>query len=181
MKRKIAAILASDIAGYSRLVAEDEETTLARFASYRKSFEEFVAQHGGRVFNTAGDAILAEFPSAVEATRCAIDIQDSMRTRNLGYAPSRQMQFRIGLTIGDVVEQNGDLLGDGVNIAARLESLAEPGGICVSRNVYEQVANKISVPFMDIGLRGVKNLPNPCLPDRPRGKRRRPHNRPATR
>lgn len=161
MKRKIAAILASDIAGYTRLVSEDEEDTLARFAGYRRAFEDFVNQHGGRVFNTAGDAIMAEFPSAVEATRCAIDIQESMRTRNLGYAPSRQMLFRIGLTIGDVVERDGDLLGDGVNIAARLEGLAEPGGICVSRSIYEQVANKLSVPFRDIGAREVKNLPQP--------------------
>jgi class 3 adenylate cyclase len=161
MKRKIAAILASDIAGYSRLVAEDEEDTLARFAGYRRAFEDFVAQHGGRVFNTAGDAILAEFPSAVDATRCAIDIQESMRTRNMGYAPSRQMLFRIGLTIGDVVERDGDLLGDGVNIAARLEGMAEPGGICVSRSVYEQVASKLSVPFQDIGFQEAKNLPQP--------------------
>ncbi len=161
MKRKIAAILASDIAGYSRLVAEDEEDTLARFSSYRRAFEDFVTQHGGRVFNTAGDAILAEFPSAVEATRCAIDIQESMRTRNMGYAPSRQMLFRIGLTIGDVVEREGDLLGDGVNIAARLEGMAEPGGICVSRSIYEQVANKLSVPFFDMGEQEAKNLPQP--------------------
>lgn len=160
MKRKIAAILASDVAGYSRLVAEDEEGTLARLEAYRTVFYEFVQKAGGRVFNTAGDAILAEFPSAVEATRCAIDIQESIRTRNMGYLPSKQMLFRIGITIGDVVErEGGDLLGDGVNIAARLEGLAEPGGICVSRNIYEQVANKLSVPFHDIGENEVKNMP----------------------
>jgi class 3 adenylate cyclase len=161
MKRKIAAIFAADIAGYSRLVAEDEEETLRRLASYRSVTDDFIARSGGRIFNTAGDAVLAEFPSAVEAVRCAIDIQESLRTRNMAYPPSRQMSFRIGITIGDVVERDGDLLGDGVNIAARLEGLAEVGGICVSRAVHEQVANKLSVQFADIGAQEVKNIPTP--------------------
>ena len=161
MKRKIAAIFAADIAGYSRLVAEDEEETLRRLASYRQVTDDFIARYGGRIFNTAGDAVLAEFSSAVEAVRCAIDIQESLRTRNLAYPPSRHMSFRIGITIGDVVERDGDLLGDGVNIAARLEGLAEVGGICVSRAVHEQVANKLSVQFADIGAQEVKNIPNP--------------------
>jgi adenylate cyclase len=161
MKRKIAAIFAADIAGYSRLVAEDEEETLRRLASYRLVTDDFIAKGGGRIFNTAGDAVLAEFPSAVEAVRCAIDIQESLRTRNMAYPPSRQMAFRIGITIGDVVERDGDLLGDGVNIAARLEGLAEVGGICISRAVHEQVANKLSVQFADIGAQEVKNIPTP--------------------
>ncbi|UVO29578.1 adenylate/guanylate cyclase domain-containing protein [Bradyrhizobium arachidis] len=161
MKRKIAAIFAADIAGYSRLVAEDEEETLRRLASYRSVVDDFIAKAGGRIFNTAGDAVLAEFPSAVDAVRCAIDIQESLRTRNMAYPPSRQMSFRIGITIGDVVERDGDLLGDGVNIAARLEGLAEVGGICVSRAVHEQVANKLSVQFADIGAQEVKNIPTP--------------------
>jgi class 3 adenylate cyclase len=161
MKRKIAAIFAADIAGYSRLVAEDEEETLRRLASYRQVTDDFIVRYGGRIFNTAGDAVLAEFPSAVEAVRCAIDIQESLRTRNLAYPPSRYMSFRIGITIGDVVERDGDLLGDGVNIAARLEGLAEVGGICISRAVHEQVANKLSVQFADIGEQEVKNIPNP--------------------
>ncbi|TFV39603.1 adenylate/guanylate cyclase domain-containing protein [Bradyrhizobium niftali] len=161
MKRKIAAIFAADIAGYSRLVAEDEEETLRRLASYREVIDDFIAKANGRIFNTAGDAVLAEFPSAVDAVRCAIDIQESLRTRNMAYPPSRQMSFRIGITIGDVVERNGDLLGDGVNIAARLEGLAEVGGICVSRAVHEQVANKLSVQFADIGEQEVKNIPTP--------------------
>ncbi|WP_441233177.1 adenylate/guanylate cyclase domain-containing protein [Bradyrhizobium sp. 930_D9_N1_4] len=161
MKRKIAAIFAADIAGYSRLVAEDEEETLRRLSSYREVIDDFIARAGGRIFNTAGDAVLAEFPSAVDAVRCAIDIQESLRTRNMAYPPSRQMSFRIGITIGDVVERNGDLLGDGVNIAARLEGLAEVGGICVSRAVHEQVANKLSVQFADIGAQEVKNIPTP--------------------
>ncbi len=161
MKRKIAAIFAADIAGYSRLVSEDEEETLRRLASYRQVTDDFIARYGGRIFNTAGDAVLAEFPSAVEAVRCAIDIQESLRTRNMAYPPSRQMSFRIGITIGDVVERDGDLLGDGVNIAARLEGLADVGGICISRAVHEQVANKLSVQFADIGAQEVKNIPNP--------------------
>ena len=161
MKRKIAAIFAADIAGYSRLVAEDEEETLRRLASYRQVTDDLIAKGGGRIFNTAGDAVLAEFPSAVEAVRCAIDIQESLRTRNMAYPPSRQMAFRIGITIGDVVERDGDLLGDGVNIAARLEGLAEVGGICISRAVHEQVANKLSVQFADIGAQEVKNIPTP--------------------
>lgn len=161
MKRKIAAIFAADIAGYSRLVAEDEEETLRRLAAYREVVDDFIARAGGRIFNTAGDAVLAEFPSAVEAVRCAIDIQESLRTRNMAYPPSRQMSFRIGITIGDVVERDGDLLGDGVNIAARLEGLADVGGICISRAVHEQVANKLSVQFADMGAREVKNIPTP--------------------
>ena len=161
MKRKIAGIFAADIAGYSRLVAEDEEETLRRLASYRSVTDDFIARAGGRIFNTAGDAVLAEFPSAVEAVRCAIDIQESLRTRNMAYPASRQMSFRIGITIGDVVERDGDLLGDGVNIAARLEGLAEVGGICISRAVHEQVANKLSVQFADIGAQEVKNIPTP--------------------
>src|SRR5262249_7636494 len=161
MKRKIAAIFAADIAGYSRLVAEDEEETLRRLASYRAVIADFSGKARGRIFSTAGDAVLAEFPSAVEAVRCAIDIQESLRTRNMAYPPSRQMAFRIGITIGDVVERDGDLLGDGVNIAARLEGLAEVGGICVSRAVHEQVANKLSVQFADIGEQEVKNIPTP--------------------
>src|SRR5215475_13364636 len=161
MKRKIAAIFAADVAGYSKLVAEDEEETLRRLASYRSVTDDFIAKAGGRIFNTAGDAVLAEFSSAVEAVRCAIDIQESLRTRNLAYPTSRAMNFRIGITIGDVVERNGDLLGDGVNIAARLEGIAPVGGICISRAVHEQVANKLSVQFADIGEQQVKNIPTP--------------------
>jgi adenylate cyclase len=161
MKRKIAAILAADVAGYSRLVADDEEEALRRLAAYRGIFDEFIANHGGRIFNTAGDAVLAEFASSVEAVRCAVEVQESLRTRNLAFPPSRQMLFRVGITIADVVERDGDLLGDGVNIAARLEGIADPGGICVSRAVYEQVANKISVAFTDIGHQSVKNIPEP--------------------
>jgi adenylate cyclase len=161
MRRKIAAILVAHIADYDRLVADDEEETLRRMASYRSTTDDLIAIAGGRIFNAAGDAFLAEFPSAVEAVRCAIDIQESLRTRNLAYPDSRQMSYRIGIGIGDVVEREGDLLGDGVNIAARLEGLAETGGICISRAVYEQVTNKLSARFVDIGARKVKNIPEP--------------------
>jgi class 3 adenylate cyclase/tetratricopeptide (TPR) repeat protein len=160
LKRKIAVILAADIAGYSRLIAEDEEETLRRFEGYRAVFEEFVERGDGRIFNTAGDAILAEFQSAVEAVRCAVDVQESLKARNLAYPPSRHMNFRIGITIGDVVErEGGDLLGDGVNIAARLESVAPPGGICVSRSVHEAVSGKIGLRFADAGPQTLKNIP----------------------
>ncbi len=161
MKRKITAILAADVAEYTRLISEDEEETLTRLEAYRTVFDDFVHRAGGRIFNTAGDGVMCEFASAVEATRCAIDIQESLRTSNMAHPPGRQMHFRIGISIGDVVERNGDLLGDGVNIAARLQGLAEPGSICVSRNVHEAVMNKISVPFRDLGNREVKNLPHP--------------------
>jgi class 3 adenylate cyclase len=161
MKRKIAAILVAHIAEYGRLVADDEEETLRRMASCRSATDDFIAIADGRIFNSPGDAVLAEFPSAVEAVRCAIDIQESMRTRNLAYPDSRQMFYRIGIGIGDVVVREGDLLGDGVNIAARLEGLAEVGGICISRAVHEQVEGKLSVRFIDIGARKVKNIPAP--------------------
>ena len=161
MKRKIAAIVAADVAGYSRLVAEDEEATIGRLAAYRDIYDDIVRQYGGRIFNTAGDSVLSEFESAVEAVRAAIDIQEALRTQNLDVPQNRKLQFRIGISIGDVIERNGDLLGDGVNIAARLEGLAEPGGICVSRSVHEAVANKISVPFHYLGERQVKNIPQP--------------------
>jgi class 3 adenylate cyclase len=161
MKRKIAAILAADIAGYSRLVAENEEETISRLGSYREVFDALIKQYGGRIFNTAGDAVMAEFPSTVEAVRCAVDVQESLKTRNLSYPPDRQMHFRIGISVADVIERDGDLLGDGVNIAARLEGLATPGGICVSRSVYEQVSNKAAIQFSDIGEQQVKNIPTP--------------------
>jgi class 3 adenylate cyclase len=161
LKRKITAIMAADIAEYTRLISEDEEETLARLESYRHVFDDFVTRAGGRIFNTGGDSVMCEFASAVEATRCAIDIQESLRTRNMAFPAARQMHFRIGISIGDVVERDGDLLGDGVNVAARLQTLAEPGSICVSRNVQEAVSNKISVPFRDLGHREVKNLPHP--------------------
>jgi class 3 adenylate cyclase len=170
VKRKIAAILAADIAGYSRLVAQDEEETLRRLATCRTIFDQLVARWGGRIFNTAGDAALAEFPSAVDAVRCALEIQAGMIQEgsiqglgapNRSVPPDRRMLYRIGITVADVVERDGDLLGDGVNIAARLGGIAIPGGICVSHTVHEQVANKLPVGFEDLGQQQLKNIPNP--------------------
>jgi adenylate cyclase len=161
MKRRISAILAADIVGYSKLVAEDEEETVRRLVVSRTVFSDSITGHGGLVVNTVGDAVLAEFPSSVDAVRCAMDVQESIRNRNLAYPPSRHMNFRIGITVGDVVDREGQLFGDGVNIAARLEGLAPSGGICVSRTVYEQAANKLSVKFEDIGGQQLKNIPEP--------------------
>jgi class 3 adenylate cyclase len=161
MKRKIAVILAADVVEYSRLVAAHEEETLARLMQCRGLFEEHVGRAGGRIFNTAGDALLVEFSSAVDAVRCAIDVQQAIRSANEELEPQDRMQFRIGITVGDVVEQESDLLGDGVNIASRLQTLAEPGSICVSRSVQEQVYNKIQVAIRFIGERTVKNMSQP--------------------
>lgn len=161
MKRTIAAILAADVAGYSRLMAEDEEDTLARLAAAKRVFREAVSRFGGRVFNTAGDAILAEFPSAVEALRSALAIQGGLNDLDREDPPQRRVRFRMGLTIGDVVEVEGDLLGDGVNIAARLEGIAEPGGICLSRTLHEAVSGKVQVGFRDLGPQRLKNIPRP--------------------
>ncbi len=161
MKRKIAAILAADIAGYSRLIAEDEEETLRRLANYQQVFRDVISEAGGRIFKTAGDSVLAEFPSAVDALRCAINVQESLRIKNNAYPVSRHMAYRMGLTIGDVVDQEGDLLGDGVNIAARLELLAQPGGICISKSMHDAVSSKLSVSYVDMGSHQVKNMPIP--------------------
>ncbi|HEY4918943.1 MAG TPA: adenylate/guanylate cyclase domain-containing protein [Xanthobacteraceae bacterium] len=161
MKRKISALLAADIVKYSRLVADAEEETVRRLAAYRAVFEEAAARHGGRIVNMVGDAVLAEFPSSVDAVRCALDVQETTRLHNETYPPERHMQIRIGVTLADIMDQDGELFGDGVNIAARLESLSPAGGICVSQTVREQVAGKIAATFHDIGEQRVKNLPNP--------------------
>ena len=161
MKRTIAAILAADVAGYSRLMAEDEEATLLRLAAAKTVFAEAMTRFGGRIFNTAGDAILAEFPSAVEALRAALAIQAELAARDRDTPPQQRVRFRMGLTIGDVVEVDGDLLGDGVNIASRLEGIAEPGGICISRSLHEAVSGKVQAAFRDLGPQKLKNLPRP--------------------
>jgi class 3 adenylate cyclase len=161
MRRKLAVILASDVAGYSRLVSIDEETTIARFAKLKLAMSDLVGSYHGRVFNSAGDSVLAEFPSAVDAVRCAIEIQDSARARNLAYKPDQHMQLRIGIAIGDVLVQEDDLLGDGVNVAARLEGIARPGGICVSEEVYSHVSRNISFSVSDLGPQSLKNIAQP--------------------
>lgn len=161
LERKLVTILSADVAGYSMLMAEDEEQTLRVFQEHSRIFESLVALHRGRIFNTAGDAILAEFASAVEAVRCATEIQAALRTRNDQLSPNRQVQFRIGVNLGDVMVQNNDLLGDGVNVAARLQAAAEAGGICVSGSVYDQIRNKLSLTFASLGERSFKNIPQP--------------------
>jgi class 3 adenylate cyclase len=161
LERKLATILSADVAEFSRLMSEDEEQTLRTFRGHKQVFESVVAMHNGRVFNTAGDAILAEFKSAVEAVRCATDIQTALRTRNDQLPPNRQVRFRIGVNLGDVLVQGQDLLGDGVNVAARLQTAAEPGGICISGSVHDQIRNKLSMTFQSLGERTYKNIAQP--------------------
>ena len=161
LERRLATILSADVAAYSRLMAEDEEQTLRVFRGHKEIFEKLVAAHRGRIFNTAGDAILAEFGSAVEAVRCATEIQAALRTRNDQLPPNRQVQFRIGVNLGDVMVQEQDLLGDGVNVAARLQSAASPGGVCISGSVYDQIRNRLSLSFKPLGDMRFKNIPQP--------------------
>lgn len=161
LERKLATILSADVAGYSRLMAEDEEQTLQTFQSYTEVFRSIVELHRGRVFNTAGDALLAEFGSAVEAVRCATEIQTALRTRNDHLPPARQVKFRIGVNLGDVMVHGTDLLGDGVNVAARLQAAAEPGGVCISGSVYDQIQSKLSLSFKSLGEQSFKNIPQP--------------------
>lgn len=161
LERKLATILSADVAAYSRLMAEDEEETLRIFCGYKVVFEKLVALHRGRIFNTAGDAILAEFGSAVEAVRCSTEIQAALRTRNDQLPRDRRVEFRIGVNLGDVIVQGGDLLGDGVNLAARLQAAAAPGGICIAGSVYDQIRNKLSLSFTPLGEITYKNIPLP--------------------
>ena len=161
LQRRLATILAADVAGYSRMMGENEERTVATLRGHRAVFDALLKQHHGRVFNTAGDAILAEFPSTVEAVRCATEIQSALQTRNEHLPPGQKMLFRMGINVGDVVVQEGDLLGDGVNVAARIQSIAEPGGICISGSVYDQIRNKLSLHFSPLGDRNFKNIAQP--------------------
>ena len=161
LERKLATILSADVAAYSRLMAEDEEETLRIFCGHKVVFEKLVALHRGRIFNTAGDAILAEFGSAVEAVRCATEIQAALRTRNEELRQDRRVEFRIGVNLGDVIVQGGDLLGDGVNLAARMQATAAPGGICIAGSVYDQIRNKLSLSFTPLGEITYRNIPHP--------------------
>lgn len=161
VERKLVTILSADVAEYSRLMAEDEEHTLRIFRDHSQTFRALVDLYHGRIFNTAGDAILAEFTSPVEAVRCATEIQAALRTRNDQLPLTRQVKFRIGVNLGDVMVQNSDLLGDGVNVAARLQGAAAPGGICISGSVYDQIRNKLTLGFESLGERRFKNIPQP--------------------
>ena len=160
--RRLTSIVAADVAGYSRLIGSDEEGTLAAMRNHRSALiDPKIAEYSGRIANTAGDSLLIEFPSVVEALRCAMDIQSAMAERNADVPEDRRITFRIGINLGDVIEQDGDLLGDGVNIAARLEGLADPGGICISGAAHEQVRDKLKLAFEDLGEVEVKNIASP--------------------
>jgi class 3 adenylate cyclase len=160
-QRRLSTILAADVFGYSRLTAENEEDALRTLKAHRNVIDRLITRHEGRIFNTAGDSVLAEFGSAVEAVRCAITIQEELRVRNAQIVDNRRMEFRIGINVGDVLVEGNNLYGDGVNIAARLESIAAPGNICISGSVFELVKNKLSYGFEDIGLQTMKNIPEP--------------------
>src|SRR3982751_7087018 len=161
LERKLVAILAADVEGYSRLMETDEEGTLATLSAHRAITDELIAQHAGRIFGTAGDSVLAEFASVFAAVECSIDIQREIAIANKPLDENRRLRFRIGINVGDVMVKDGDIFGDGVNIAARLEGLAEPGGICVSRGVRDHIRHKVAVGFDDLGEQSVKNIARP--------------------
>jgi TolB-like protein/class 3 adenylate cyclase len=159
--RRLAAIVAADAAGYSRLMGLDEVGTARTLRQHRKVTDALVAKHGGRLVKTTGDGVLLEFPSVVDAVECAVAVQAVMAQRNEGIPQDRRMLFRMGINLGDVLIEGDDIIGDGVNIAARLEGIAEPGGICVSSSAYEQVRGKVAVEFADLGEQKLKNIERP--------------------
>src|ERR1700730_8207267 len=162
VERKLAAILAADVAGYSRLMGADEEGTHEWVkAHFRQLIDPKIKHHRGRIVKNTGDGMLAEFPSAVNAVRCAIEIQRSMIDRNANVPEDKRISFRVGVNLGDVIVEPEDIFGDGVNIAARLEALAEPGGICISRVVRDQIRDKLPYAFEDMGEQSVKNIARP--------------------
>jgi class 3 adenylate cyclase len=161
VKRRLTAILAADAVGYSARMSENEERTLRTLAGHRYHIDNLIADHGGRVVGTAGDSVLAEFGSSVEAVRCAVEIQETLATRNESLPEPERLQFRIGINLGDVIVDGTDILGDGVNVAARLEGIAEPGGICIASSVFDQISGKLNLGFQDIGERSLKNIGRP--------------------
>jgi len=162
VERRLAAILAVDVAGYSRLMGEDEEGTLAALRAVRRELgDPKIAEHRGRIVKTTGDGLLAEFASVVDAVRCAVELQRAMITRNAATPAERRIEFRMGINVGDIIIEDGDIFGDGVNIAARLEALAEPGGICLSAAAHEQVRDRLDLAFDDLGEQQVKNITRP--------------------
>src|SRR5713101_5283197 len=161
MERKLTAILCADVFGYSRLMGEDEEATLRTLTSYRKLIDGLIQQHRGRFVNSAGDSVVAEFASVVDAVQCAVVIQGTLKAENGTRQPERRLEFRIGVNLGDVIEEGEQIYGDGVNVAARLESLAEPGGICVSGTVCEHLGNRLALRYEDLGEQSVKNIAKP--------------------
>ena len=160
-KRKLAAILSADVEGYSRLMDDDEEATVRTLTSYRTAIADLAQQFRGRIVDTPGDNILAEFTSVVDAVNCAVEIQRDLAERNAEQPYNRKMEFRIGINLGDVIEEEGRIYGDGVNIAARMESMAEAGGICISGRAYDQVANKLGLEYENLGEHQVKNINTP--------------------
>jgi len=158
IRRRRSAILAADVAGYSALMGTDEERTLKRLDAARSIMDARIAQHGGRIANTAGDSVIAEFPNAVAAVRCAVEVQTALRQRNAGQPPDERMQFRIGINYGEVMANRADLLGDNVNVAARIENLAEPGGVLISASAHEQVYGRLEVGFRPLGEQALKNI-----------------------
>src|SRR6516165_7767127 len=162
VERRLAAILAVDVAGYSRLMGEDEEGTLAALRAVRRDLSDpKIVEHRGRIVKTTGDGLLAEFASVVDAVRCAVEVQQEMIARNAAAPVQRRIEFRIGINVGDIIIEDGDIFGDGVNIAARLEALAEPGGICLSAAAHEQVRDRLDLAFDDLGEQQVKNITRP--------------------
>src|ERR1700741_2601425 len=159
--RRLAAIVAADVAGYSRLMGLDEVGTPRPLREHRKVTDALVAKHGGRLVKSTGDGVLLEFSSVVDAVECAVAVQEVMAERNEGVPADRQMLFRIGINLGDILIEGDDILGDGVNVAARLEGIAEPGGICVSSSAYEQPPGKVPVAFTDLGEQILKNISRP--------------------
>ncbi len=162
VQRRLAAILAADVVGYSRLMGEDDEGTLKSLTAHLSELiEPCVSEHRGRVFKTTGDGLLGEFSSVVDAVRCAVALQEGMQERNIGVPEGKRIEFRVGVNLGDIIVQDNDVFGDGVNVAARLEGLSEPGGIIVSGSVHEQVVNKLDLQFDDLGPQRVKNIGEP--------------------
>jgi class 3 adenylate cyclase len=168
MERRLAAILAADVAGYSRLMEADEEATARALGACREVVDGLVADHHGRVFGSAGDSVVAEFPSPVEAVRCAVAIQRELEVQNADLVEDRRMRLRIGVNLGDVIVEGENLLGDGVNIAARLEALADAGGVCLSRPVFDQVKKQLDLGYDDLGEHEVKNIAEPVRVRTPR-------------
>src|SRR6516162_245996 len=162
VERKLAAVLAGDVAGYSRLMGADEEGTLAALKAHRRALvDPKIKEHRGEIIKTTGDGMLVEFASVVDAVRCAVEIQRGMAERNAGVPPDKRIEFRIGINLGDIIHDERDIFGDGVNVAARLEGLAEPGGICISRSVRDPVSERLGFTFEDMGEQALKNIAAP--------------------
>ena len=161
ISRRLVAVFAADVEGYSRLMGADEVGTLKGLTERRAILDRFIGDHGGRIANTAGDSVLAEFGSAVDAVQCAVDAQTALNEANSSFSPEKRINFRVGVHVGDVMVRSGDLFGDGVNIAARLQALAQPGGVCVSGTTYDQVRKVLPIAFTDMGLQQIKNIEDP--------------------